>query len=341
MRRRNFCLGLLAAPALATPALVRSASAQEAPLIRIVKQQGLGYLPQMVMESQQLVEKHAARAGLTGLKIEWQALGGTSPLIDGILSGNIHFAVTGAPALATLWDKTAGTPQEVRGLCAVHSLPFVLVTRNPAVKTLKDFTETDRIAVPAVKVSAQAVLLQMAAAQIWGMAEYTRLDQLTVTLSHPDATASILTVNGPVNSHYSIAPFYYTQLAAPGVHQVIKSHETIGGKHINGVLLVAKRFHDANPKICVAVLGAQEEANAFIRAEARKTAEIYLAISNDRRSSLDDMTRIISDPDNDYTTVPLHTMKFAAFMHAAGSLKRKPETWKDLYFPGIHGVAGS
>jgi NitT/TauT family transport system substrate-binding protein len=336
LRRREFCLGLLA-----TPALVRSASAQEAPLIRIVKQQGLGYLPQMVMEREKLVEKHAERAGLKDLKIEWQALGGTGPLIDGILTGNIHFAITGAPALATLWDKTAGTPQEVRALCAVHSLPFVLVTRNPDVKTLKDFTETDRIAVPAVKVSAQAVMLQMAAAQIWGMAEYTRFDRLTVTLPHPDAMASVLTPNGPVNSHYSIAPFYHRQLAAPGVHRVVKSHETIGGKHVNGVLLVAKRFYDANPKISAAVLAAQDEANGVIRAEPRKAAEIYLAASNDKRSSLDDMTAIIADPDNDYTTTPLHTMKFAEFMHAVGSLKRKPESWKDLYFPAIHGLAGS
>ena len=342
MRRRDLVLGLLAAPAsLATPALVRSAAAQEAPLIRIVKQQGLGYLPQNVMEHQKLVEKHAERLGLTGLKIEWQALGGTGPLIDGMLSGNIHFAVTGAPALATLWDKTAGTPQEVRGLCAVHSLPFVLVTRNPAVKSLKDFGENDRIAVPAVKVAAQAVLLQMAAAQIWGMAEHARLDTLTVTLSHPDAVVATLSPNGPVNSHYSIAPYYHQQLAAPGIHQVVKSHDTIGGKHINGVLLVAKRFHDANPKICAAVLAAQEEANAYISAEPRKTAEIYLAATNDRRASADDMARIIADPDNDYTTTPLHTMKFAEFMHAVGSLKRKPQSWKDLYFSDIHGYAGS
>lgn len=340
MHRRRVLFGLATAP-LAAPALVRSASAQEASVVRIVKQQGLGYLPQMVMETHKLVEKHAEKAGLKDLKTEWQALGGTGPLIDGIISGNIHFAVTGAGALATLWDKTSGTPQEVRGLCAVHSLPFMLVTRNPAVKTVKDFTDTDRIAVPAVKVAAQAVLLQMEAVKQWGPGQHTRLDHLTVTLPHPDAATAIISNSGAVNTHYSIAPFHYAQLATPGVHLVLKSHDTIGGKHINGVMIAAKKFVDANPRISAAVLAAEEEANAFIRDQPGKAAEAYLAISGDKRTSLEEMTRIIKDPDNEFTTTPLHTMKFVDFMHSIGSLKRKPDSWKELYFPAIHGLAGS
>ena len=45
MRRREFCLGLVAMPALA-----RSAFAQEASTITLIKQHGLPYLPLMLME---------------------------------------------------------------------------------------------------------------------------------------------------------------------------------------------------------------------------------------------------------------------------------------------------
>ena len=43
---------------------------------------GLPYLPIMVMEHERLVEKHAGRAGLPGLKPEWTTLGGTGDQIS-------------------------------------------------------------------------------------------------------------------------------------------------------------------------------------------------------------------------------------------------------------------
>jgi hypothetical protein len=49
MRRREFCLGVMA-----TPALVRSAFAQEASSITLSQAHGLPYLPMMVIEEQKL-----------------------------------------------------------------------------------------------------------------------------------------------------------------------------------------------------------------------------------------------------------------------------------------------
>ena len=57
MRRREFCLGLIAMPALA-----RSAMAQATFSITLIKQHGLPYLPMMLMEEFRLVEKHAGSA---------------------------------------------------------------------------------------------------------------------------------------------------------------------------------------------------------------------------------------------------------------------------------------
>ncbi|MEN3376779.1 MAG: hypothetical protein V7604_2134, partial [Hyphomicrobiales bacterium] len=63
MRRREFCLGLAAMPALA-----RSAFADEVSTITLISQHGLPYLPLMVMENLKLVEKHAGRLGVPNLK---------------------------------------------------------------------------------------------------------------------------------------------------------------------------------------------------------------------------------------------------------------------------------
>ena len=43
-------------------------------------------------------------------------------------------------------------------------------------KTIKDFTEKDRIALPAVRVSIQAVVLQMAAEKVFGKGQEHKLD---------------------------------------------------------------------------------------------------------------------------------------------------------------------
>src|ERR1700716_3278993 len=113
--RRDFCKALATAPAaMAAPMLMRSAFADEVSSIVMVSQHGLPYLPMMVMDSLKLVEKHAAKVGMTALKTDYRTMGGTQSLIDALISGQMHFGVTGVPGLTVLWDKTAGTPNEVR-----------------------------------------------------------------------------------------------------------------------------------------------------------------------------------------------------------------------------------
>jgi NitT/TauT family transport system substrate-binding protein len=332
MNRRQFGAALLGLPALIRPAAA-------ATRIVLGKQYGLPFLPQMVMEAQRLIEQHAAKNGVAGLAVGWETMGGPGALNDALLTGQIQFVTVAAPSLATLWDKTAGTPQEVRGLCAVQSMPYVLVTRNAAVKTIADLTADDRIAVPTVKISGQAMALQMAAARLWGFDQYERLDPLTVSLGHPDALQAML--SGQISTHFASAPFQYYELKIPGFHVVLKSYETTGGMHTNGLQVATRQFHDANPAICAAVMAAQDEANAFIRANPKEAARIYIALANEKRSSVDEMTTMIADPDLEYTTTPAKLMVLVDFMHKVGRLKRRPESWKDLFFAEAHGLQGS
>ena len=333
MNRREFVTGLVALPALVRPACA------EVSAIKLGKQYGLPFLPQMVMEDRRLIEAHAARLGINGLAVIWQTMGGPGALNDGLLSGNIQFVNVASPSLATLWDKTFGTPSEVRAICAVQSMPYVLTTRNPAVKTIADFTSADRIAVPTVKISGQAMALQMAAAKLWGFEKYDRLDEFTVSMGHPDAMQAVVS-GQTVNSHFCVAPFNYYELRVAGIHKVLSSYET-EGKHTNGLQVTTRSFHDANPGICQAVRAAHEEANAFIKREPKTSAEIYLKLANDRKNSADDLVAMITDPDIDYTTTPANLMKHVEFMHKVGRLKRLPTSWKDLFFAEAHDLNGT
>jgi NitT/TauT family transport system substrate-binding protein len=333
-------IGRIAALALGLAVALASVARAEVTEVRLSKQFGLGYLSMIVIESRQLIEKHATAAGLGDIKAVWMQHSGPSVQIDALLAGQVDFIGPGVPTLATIWDRTVGTPQEVRALTALQSMPYVLVTRNPNVKTIADFTESDKIAMPAVKLTGHALALEMAAAKLWGFGNYDKLDALTISRSHADAAAALLSGISEINSHFASSPFYYYELAKPGIHKVLHSYEVVGGKHTNGVLVAAKRFYDANPKTCAAVLAAFNEANAFIKANPRQAAEIYIASTKDKEP-LDSLEKMVADPEVDYTTTPINVMAFVDFMHKVGRIKKKPESWKDLFFADAHGLNGS
>jgi NitT/TauT family transport system substrate-binding protein len=335
---KKFASGALIAAAMAGAAHIPAYA--EVAEVRMSKQFGLPYLPMIVIEAQQLIEKNAKAAGLGEVKTSWTQRVGPAADMDALLAGQADFIGPGATTLATIWEKTVGTPQEVRALIAMQSMPFVLVTRNPDVKTIKDFTDKDKIALPAVKLSGHALTLEMAAAKEWGFENYAKLDSISVTLSHADAAAAVMGGSSEVNSHFASSPFYYYELAKPGIHQVLKSYDVVGGKHTNGVLIATKKFHDANPKICAVVVAAFEEADAYIKAHPREAAQIYLTATKDK-NPLDALEKMVADPDVDYTTTPVNVMTFVDFMYKVGRLKKKPASWKDMFFPEAHGLNGS
>jgi NitT/TauT family transport system substrate-binding protein len=333
--RRQFVAGALCLPALSQTATAQVTS------IRLGKQYGLPFLPQMVMEAQQLIEKHAERHGLVGLQVSWTTMSGPGALNDALLSGNIEFINVAPPSLATLWEKSANTPRPVRALCTVQSMPYVLVTRNGDVKSIADFTDQDKIAVPTVKISGQAMMLQIAAAKHWGFDQFERLDPWTVSMGHPDAVIAMLSGKSEITGHFCVAPFHYYELAALGMRAVLKSYDTVGGPHTNGVQVTTEAFYRDNPKICKAVFASHEEANAFIKKNPTAAAEIYLTLSKDKRSTVAEIVNMITDPDVDYTTTPANLMTLIGFMHRTGRLKTSPASWKDMFLPEAHALNGS
>ena len=157
---RRCLLGLLVV-AVAAPA-----SAEQAE-INVAQQFGVAFLPLMLMERDKLVEKHAKAEGLSEVKVGWIKVAGPSVMNDGVISGALQFISVGAPSLATLWDKTRDNVQ-IKGMSALTTYPLYLNVRNPSVKSIRDFSDKDKIAVPSVKISTQAIMLQMAAAKEYG-----------------------------------------------------------------------------------------------------------------------------------------------------------------------------
>ena len=320
-------LALLAAPAYA-----------ELGEIHVSRQYGISYLPLMIMEDQKLIEKHAKAEGVD-VKVDWSKFASGAVMNDALLSGNLQFASGGVAPFTTLWAKTRGN-LDVKGVAAINSMPLYLVTNNPKVKTIKDFTDKDKIALPAVKVSIQAVTLQMAAEKAFGPGQEHKLDHLTVSMSHPDAETALLSGRSEITAHLGSPPFQYQELERPGMHKVLSSYDVLGGPATFNVVWTTTKFHDENPKIYAAFMAALDEATATINRDKRAAGETYLRISKDK-DSLDDIVKMLNDPAIVYTTTPNNVMKYVDFMYKVGSIKVKPDSWKDMYFDNAHKLPGS
>jgi NitT/TauT family transport system substrate-binding protein len=218
-------------------------------------------------------------------------------------------------------------------------MPLYLNSRNPAVKTVKDFTDTDRIALPGVKSSIQAVTLQMAAEQAFGPGNFAKLDSLTVTRSHPDAQAALLG-NTEINAHFSSPPFQYQQLRRSDIHTVLNSYDVLGGPATFNLVWTTQKFVNENPKVYAAFVKALEESIASINANKRSAAEAYLRMSKDK-DSVDDILAMLNDPKIVFTLTPQNMMKYVDFMAKVGTIKVKPDSWKDMFFPNAQTLAGS
>jgi sulfonate transport system substrate-binding protein len=331
---------LLCSVALLWPVLAQPAPARaETDVIKIPRGAGgVGFLPLLVLEQKGLIEKKAREAGIANLKVEWLKLGGPSLVNDLLLSGNADIVAAGPPAFLTLWDRTRGN-LKVKGVAAMTSIPMYLNTRAPHLKTLKDYGPNDKIAVTAVKVSIPAIILQMAAIKEFGRADWAAFDKYTVSLTHPDALIALTTASGEINSHFTSPPFHQRERKFPNIRTILTSNDVMGGPSTFTMLYTTSKFHDANPKVYGAFLEAFKEALALINADKRAAAETFLAMEK-QNMKLDEVLEVLGDPDIRFTTSPESLMKYAEFMAGVGSLKARPDSWKDLFFPAIHGVPG-
>ena len=323
--RLGAIMALIAAVLVPRPALA------EANVVRVAKQFGVGYMQYMVMQELKLVEKHAKAAGLD-ITTEWATFRSSDVMNDALISGSVDFVSLGVPGIITIWSKTRGTAIEVKGVLGLNVAPLFLMVRDPAIKSLKDFKEEHRIALPAVKVSNQAIMLQMAAAREFGEAKWNALDHLTVSMSHPDATAAMLGGAAEITANFSSPPFQYRQMKSPGIHRLLNSKDLFDEPLSFNVIATTAKFRSENPKLYAAFIAAMKEATDIINADKRRGAEIYLKVTGER-TPIDEVMEVLADPDIIFNTKVGGIRAFVAFMAKTGALKNPPADWKEMFFP--------
>ena len=315
-----------------------SGGAQAEGKISIAQQFGIGYLILDVVREQKLIEKHGKEQGVD-IVVDWNSISGSTAMNEALLAGALDVVSAGVPPMLVLWDRTRGK-QNVKAIASLGSMPNYLLTNNPDVKTLKDFSDKDRIAVPAAGVGSQSRTLQIETAKLFGNDNFKKFDNISVSVPHPDATSALIAGGSEINAHFSSPPFQYQELENPNVHKVLSSYDILGGQATFNVLYTTQKFHDENPKTYKAFYDALAEAEKIIKADKPAAAKTYIAVEQSKLP-LPLVEKIVADPEIDFTVVPQRTYIYAEKLHELGVLKNKAADWKEYFFKEAHGGAGS
>jgi NitT/TauT family transport system substrate-binding protein len=297
---------------------------------RIAKQYGLSYLPLIVLEEQKLIEKNAKKAGLGDIKILWVTFGGGASANDALLSNSVDLISNGAAPFLRLWDKTKG---KVKAICALDRSHIVLNSSNPRIKTLKDFTDKDKIALPSAKVSLSALILQIAAAKEFGIKNYDKLDSLSVTLKHPDALIALTSGKSEITAHVATEPFITLEQQNKNVHEVFSSNDLVEGGFSLNLISATEKFYSENREFITVFLNSLHEADIWIKNNKKEAAKLYVKAAKSKES-VDLIEKILNSPNVDYDINPLNVTVFGDFLHEIGAIKSKPKE-KELFFDTI------
>ena len=326
-------IALVGALALLSPAV--SAEMTE---INVAQQYGISYLPLMLMEEHKLIEKHAKAAGVD-VKVGWAKFAGRQRDERRVAVEQPAVRVRRRGAVVTLWARTKGN-LDVKAVAAINSMPLYLNTRNPNVKTIKDFTEKDENRAAGrqgVDPGRHAADGRRKGVRRGPAGETRRADRDDVLPGRADGAAFRAS---EITAHFSSPPFQYQQLATPG--------------HPHGAELLRRARRAGNVQRGVDDVEVPQRKSEALRRlrqgagrshgpinrDKKAAAEAYLRISKDK-DTVNNILAMLNDPAIVYTTTPQNVMKYVDFMAKTGSIKVKPDSWKDLFFPNIHGAAGS
>jgi NitT/TauT family transport system substrate-binding protein len=316
-------------------------AAAETDEVRFAQQFGLLYLPMHAVVSQKLVETCAKGKGLGDIKVTMHRFSGGAAVNQALLSKNVDFAAGGIGPLLKIWDKTKGR-LNIRAMSTLSAMPLKLNTNDTRVKKLENYVGlTDhKIATPSVKVSIQAVVLQMAAVKKWGKADAFKLDDMTVSMKHPSATAALMAGGQSVKSHFATLPTSWKELQSDKIHNVLTSYDVLGGRHSTVAMYNAEAWKNDNPKLYECVWTSFRKAVEWINEDKKRAAGLYHSFTKSKLALGDVEQMLTTAGEMDYTLKPERTMQFAEFLHSIGSIKNMPASWKDYYWENNYDQKG-
>jgi len=290
--------------------------------IRIAQQYGLVYAPLMLAQKKGFFEKY-------GLKVEWKRYGSGGAAREALASGELDVAFMGIPPFLLGWDK--GVPAKVAVGYVVA--PISLVTYNPKIWSIKDFTGEHKIALPSPG-SVQHILLSMAAEKELGNPR--ALDNILVALPHPDGASAML-AKKDIDAHFTTPPYLFEELSHEGYVEILKGIDAFGQEFSFNVGIVTQKYHDENPQGYAAFVMGINEAVAWLNQHKEEAAKLLAPEFN---LPADRVYKYLTWPGMNYTTTPFGLMGFAEYMKKAGYIKKLPKDLSEIAYENVLAIVG-
>jgi NitT/TauT family transport system substrate-binding protein len=89
-----------------------------------------------------------------------------------------------------------------------------------------------------------------------------------------------------------------------------------------------------------AFVAATRDAAAFIAADPRRAAEIYLKATGEKYG-VDEIVAMMGDAKVNFDSTPFGMKRLADHMADTKLLRTRPESWRDVFFPEAHDQPGN
>ena len=289
--------------------------------ISIAEQFGLAYAPLQIMKENKILEKN-----YPGVKIDWKQLGNTAAIREAMLSNQVEVGFMAIPPFLIGLDKG----MEWKIASGLSESPVTLVTNSENIKSIKDFSKTSRIALPQPG-SIQHMLLAMQCEKEFGDAK--KLDNLLVTLAHPDGMNALLS-GKDITAHFTTPPYLFKELEQKSTHQILDGKDAIGADFTFIVGVTTNKFHEIKPELYKALITSIKESIVFMKNNPDKSAEI---LANIYKLSKDEVLKYITHKDMIYTDEVKGINEFAKFMkkndYISKEYSNKNSTmWEDVKY---------
>jgi NitT/TauT family transport system substrate-binding protein len=328
--RRRWFYSLIVLCALS--AMARPACADEQ--VKIGIGFGLAFLPTYICEDLKLVEKYGKEQHLT-IRVSYERFLSAAAVQDAIASRTIDMGPFGTAPLLTAWEKgkeTKDTRRQIFAVSGMTTMPLVLLSDQPRVRSIADLRPSDRIAVPTLT-APQMYLLEMQSEKVLG--QYDRLRDEVVALSHADAIAALFSGDGPATAYFASPPFTEIALKDSKMHRILSSEDVIGGKASFLIIGATKSYIEAHPKIPEIVDKAMDEAARLIHDDPRRAAQIYLEHEPSKALDAADIEAVLRENKDGFGSPVGGVQAFADFMGRHGELKTPPQSWKEIVAPAL------
>ena len=286
--------------------------------LRIARQYSIMYAPVYVIEKKELLKKY-----LPNMTVEWSEFGSGAVINEALAANRLDIAFVGTPVSFIAWDKGV----EIKILSNVCVSPLGLQVNNPAIKSLADFTETDKIALPNIG-SIQHIILSMACEKELGDAH--ALDNNLVSMTHPDGAMALIN-GGGVSAHFTALP-YIAQENAAGFETIMTGIDAFGGDYSTIVAVAARKLYDTNPMALAGFLGALSEAMYLIN---QRDPDVINIIAETEKITIEEVQEFLDWSGTNYTTTLYGLDGMLDFMMTQGYISKKPEMdqilWESAY----------